>query len=96
MEMHARAVNCAIERDRHNTKILDELLVDLNGAKSFSKLDLRDGYHQIEIDEDSRYAAFISYTIRFKTLQAVNTRDKIVSRTIPSCFRSLIGKIKRC
>jgi hypothetical protein len=54
--MDARAVNCAIERESLNTPILDELVVDLNGAKFFSKLDLRNGYHQIEIDEDSRYA----------------------------------------
>jgi hypothetical protein len=53
--MDARAVNYAIERERHNTPTLDELIVDFNGAKVFSKLDLRDGYHQIEIDEESRY-----------------------------------------
>ena len=53
--MDARAVNCAIERERHNTPTLDELVVDLNGAKFFSKIDLIDAHHQIEIGEKSRY-----------------------------------------
>ena len=53
--MDARVVNCAIKRERHNTPTLDELVVDLNGAQYFSKIDLIEAYHQIEIEESSRY-----------------------------------------
>ena len=33
---------------------MDEIIVKLNGAKLFSKLDLNQGYHQIEIKKESR------------------------------------------
>ena len=33
---------------------LDDLIEDLNGDKFFSKLDLTQAYHQLEIDENSR------------------------------------------
>jgi hypothetical protein len=42
-------------RERHNTPTIDDLIVDLNQAIFISKLDLKGGYHQIEIDEASRY-----------------------------------------
>ena len=41
-----RAVNTAIERERHPMPTLDELIHDLSGACIFSKFDLRSGYHQ--------------------------------------------------
>ena len=33
---------------------MEEILVKLNGATVFSKIDLRKGYHQIELAENSR------------------------------------------
>ena len=33
---------------------IDDLIIDLNGAKVFSKLDLLNGYHQLELTDDSR------------------------------------------
>jgi transposase InsO family protein len=51
----SREANTAILRERHNTPTIDDLMVDLNQAKFISKLDLKGGYHQIEIDESSRY-----------------------------------------
>ena len=62
----ARAVNCAIERERHKAPTLDELVVDLNGAKFFSKIDLRDAYHQIEIDEKSKYITVFRTSLGLK------------------------------
>ena len=50
-----RMPNRAILRERHPTPTVDDLIHTLNGAKVFSKLDLRSGYHQLLLNEDSRY-----------------------------------------
>lgn len=47
--------NCAIQRERHVTSTVDDLIHDLNGAVLFTKLDLNAGYHQLELNPDSRY-----------------------------------------
>ena len=49
-----RRANEAVQRERHPIPTVDELLQDFNEATVFSKLDLKDGYHQIELSEDSR------------------------------------------
>ena len=46
--------NRAIKRTRHVIPTVEELRYDLNGAKIFSKLDLTNGFHQLELDEASR------------------------------------------
>ncbi len=55
-----RSANEAILRERHQTPTLDEVITDLNGAQVFSKIDLRSGYHQLEIDPDCRYITTFS------------------------------------
>ena len=50
-----RSPNTAVRRERHPMPTLDEIIHDLNGAKVFSKLDLNQAYHQIELHPDSRY-----------------------------------------
>ena len=49
-----RLPNQAIKRTRHIMPTVDDILMQLNQAKVFSKLDLNSGYHQLELDEDSR------------------------------------------
>ncbi|XP_063400348.1 uncharacterized protein K02A2.6-like [Mytilus trossulus] len=49
-----REPNKAILRSRHITPTLDDMILDLNGSKVFSKMDLRSGYHQLELNEESR------------------------------------------
>lgn len=49
-----RQGNKAIIRERHAIPTIKELLYNLNGAKFFSKIDLKLGYHQLELDEASR------------------------------------------
>ena len=50
-----RRVNEAILRSRHPIPTIDELLIDMNGATVFPKLDLKWGFHQIELDTESRH-----------------------------------------
>ena len=49
-----RRANEAIVRERHPIPTIEEILYDLNGATVFSKLDLKWGFHQIELEEQSR------------------------------------------
>ena len=50
-----RAANKAIVRERHPIPTIEDLLYQLNGYNVFSKLDLNKGYHQLELEEESRY-----------------------------------------
>ena len=49
-----RRANEAIIRERLPIPTVDEVLEELNGSTVFSKLDLRHGFHQVELHADSR------------------------------------------
>ena len=49
--------NKALLRTHHPYLTSKEILQDLNGSKFFSKIDLRECYHQIELAESSRHLA---------------------------------------
>lgn len=49
-----RKANEAIERERHPIPTVEEVLHELNGSTVFSKLDLKWGFHQVELDAESR------------------------------------------
>lgn len=55
-----RQANTAIQRERHITPTMDDIIHELNGTTVFSKLDLRAGYHQLELHPDSRYITTFS------------------------------------
>ena len=52
--MDMRKENKAIIQERIPIPTIDEVLENLNGGRVFSKLDLRLGFHQIELTEESR------------------------------------------
>ena len=45
-----REANMAIKREKHPMPTIDDLIFDLNESKVFSKLDLTNAYHQLELD----------------------------------------------
>ena len=49
-----RQVNPAVKRKRHITPTINDIKLDLNGSRIFSKLDLNAGYHQVELGPESR------------------------------------------
>ena len=69
--LDSRAVNTAIMRENQVMLTLDDLKYDLNGAKVFSTVDLNKGYHQLELEENSRpITTFITHKglYRYKRL----------------------------
>ena len=77
-----RRANEAIERERHPIPTIEEVLHDLNGSTVFSKLDLRWGFHQIELDEESRQiTTFVTHRglYRYKRLMFGITSAREVS-----------------
>ena len=55
MNIDMTTPNMAIKRTRHVIPTVEELKYNLNGMKHFSKIDLKHGYMQFELDESSRY-----------------------------------------
>ncbi|KAJ8038504.1 hypothetical protein HOLleu_15949 [Holothuria leucospilota] len=92
-----RAPNKAIQRERHVTPTIDDIIANLNGATIFSKLDLNNGYHQIELDKDSRYLTVFSThagLFQFKRLNfGVNSGAEQFQNLIQSALAGLPGVI---
>ena len=52
--MNMQQANEAIKRERFLILIIEELLLDMNGSKVFSKPDLKWGFHQFNLSEESQ------------------------------------------
>ena len=67
-----RRANEAIQRERHITPTIKEVIGDLNGAKVFSKLDLNQGYNQLELAPESRYITTFSTHLGLRRFTRLN------------------------
>lgn len=55
-----RQANEAILNTKHPMPMPEDLNMELNGAQVFSKIDIKDSFHQIELDEESKYITVLS------------------------------------
>ena len=62
-----RSLNSNTITDSWPLPRIDEMLARLRGAKYFSKLDLRDGYHQVPVKESDRFKT--AFTCRYGTFE---------------------------
>ncbi len=90
-----RQANSAINRVRHPIPTVDDVRLELNGAKWFSKLDLSQAYHQLELEENSRYiTTFTTHEglFRYKRLNyGTNAAAEIFQFTLQQQLRGLHG-----
>ena len=90
-----RAANKAILRERHDTPTIDELIAELSGAKIFSKVDLKSGYHQLELDEESRYITTFATHVglkRYKRLSfGISSAAEVFQNTIRQVIEDIPG-----
>ena len=90
-----REPNKAILRSRHITPTLDDMILDLNGSKVFSKMDLRNGYQQLELSDDSRNITTFTTHVglrRYKHLSfGVSSAAEIFQNTLSNVLEGLDG-----
>lgn len=81
-----RRANVAIMRENHPLPVIDDFLPRLNNAKYFSRLDVKNAFHQLEIRESCRYiTTFITHKgmFRYKRLLfGVNCAPEIFQKVM--------------
>ena len=90
-----RQANQAIIREHHVIPKIDDILAELHGAQIFSKIDLREGYHQIELHPESRdITTFVTHEglFRYKRLIfGVNSAFEIFQKKIEQVIAGCDG-----
>lgn len=90
-----RRANEAIVRERHPIPTVDEILQGVNSSKLFSKLDLKWGYHQLELSPESReITTFATHTglYRYKRLLfGVNSASEQYQHEISTVIAGIEG-----
>ena len=90
-----RMANQAINRVRYPIPTVNDVSLDLNGAKYFSKLDLAQAYHQLPLSEESRYITTFSTHIglfRYKRLAyGINASAEIFQHALQQSLQGIQG-----
>ena len=88
-----RNANKAITRARLLIPTIDELIHDLSGSTVYSKLDLRPGYHQLELDPSSRHIATFSTHAGLFRYKRLNFGISSASEIFQNVIRNFISGI---
>ena len=92
-----RRANTAVKRERHATPTINEVVHDLNRAAVYSKIDLNQGYHQLELSPESRYITTFSTQIglfRYKRLNfGISSAAEVFQNAIRQTLNGLKGTL---
>ncbi|XP_053617728.1 uncharacterized protein K02A2.6-like [Plodia interpunctella] len=92
-----RRANAAIMRENHPLPCMDHFLPKVGKARYFSKLDIKDAFHQLELHPDSRYiTTFITSKglYRYKRLMfGISCAPEIFQKTLENLLMKCDGVI---
>ena len=91
----AKMLNTAIMREVHHTPTIEELAIELNGAKVISKLDLRSAYNQLELDPEHRDITVFSTHMGLFRYKRLNFGISSASEEFQKTIESLISNIPK-
>ena len=91
-----RLPNEAIKRTRHIMPTLDDILMRVNGANVFSKLDLKCGYHQLELDEESRYITTFFTHVGLRRYERLNFGVTSAAEIFQNTIAETLAGINNC
>ncbi|GFO17915.1 transposon ty3-i Gag-Pol polyprotein [Plakobranchus ocellatus] len=90
-----REANKAIKRECHPMPTIEDMINDLNGSTVFSRIDLQQAFHQLELNEESRFITTFSTHVglrRFKRLMfGVNAAPEIFQHALGEVLRDIPG-----
>ena len=89
-----RQANTAIQRERHITPTIKEVIADLNGFTVFSKLDLNQGYNQLELAPESRYITTFSTHIGLRRYTRLNFGISYAAEIFQNTIRETLSGIQ--
>lgn len=91
-----RLINNKMVKDEFPLPVIEDHIDKLSGAKVFSKLDLKDAFFHLKIEESSvKYTSFVTHHGQFEFLRApfgLSICPKYFTRFITIIFRDLIAK----
>ena len=81
-----RRANEAIIRERYQIPTVDKVLHNLNQSTVFSKLDLKWGYHQLELHPDSRsITTFTTHCGLYRYKRLMFGINYVIQQTLQGC-----------
>jgi hypothetical protein len=84
-----RRLNTITKRDQHPLPLIDELMDHLNGARYFTKLDIRQGFHRIRIDPE--YEDLTTFRTRYGTYKYRVVPFGLTNA--PACFQRFVNGV---
>ena len=96
MNIDMTTANEAIKRTRHVIPTIEELKYKLNGAKLFSKLDMRQGYMQFQLHPDSRNMTVFYTHQGLRRMKRLNFGTNAAAELFQEEVRKSISDISNC
>ncbi|GFR78250.1 transposon Ty3-I Gag-Pol polyprotein [Elysia marginata] len=84
-----REANKAIKRERHPMPTIEDIINELNGSTVFSRIDLHIAFHQLDLEEESRFITTFSTHVGLKPFK----RLMFGVNAAPELFQHALGEI---